>query len=54
MLRKLDTGDTKDDYLIQLDRGFDMAWAINTISSNTKRQHNKRAGMPNVSLASSG
>ena len=54
VLRKLDTGDTDDDYLIQLDRDFDMSWAINTGTSRRGRKHNKRKRMPNVYLASTG
>ena len=53
-MRKLDTGDTDDDYLIQLDRDFDMSWAINEGTSNTNRKHNKKSRMPNVFLASTG
>ena len=39
--RKLDTGDPAD-YVIPLDRDFNVAWAYNSRTSNTSSYHNKR------------
>ena len=50
--RKLDTGDPKD-YVIQLDRTFDVSWAYNSRTSNIDSYHSKR-GSFRMLLASSG
>ena len=40
--RKLDTGDTENDFLIPIDTDFEMAWAVKTDDSDLSRKHNKR------------
>ena len=50
--RKLDTGDFKD-FVIQLDRTFDVSWAYNSKTSNIGSYHSKR-GSFKMLLASSG
>ena len=51
--RKLDTGDTENDFLIPLDLDFDMAWAAKTGTSNKDKRHSQRRGMTG-SLKSNG
>ena len=43
--RKLDTGDTENDFLIPTDMNFDMAWAAKSGTSNKDKRHNQRRGM---------
>ena len=51
--RKLDTGDTENDFLIPVDLNFDMAWAVKTGTSNKDKRHSNRRGM-SASLKSDG
>ena len=50
--RKLDTGDTEDDFLIPVDRRFQMAWAVKTSSNNLSSRHSSRRSLSNVQLSS--
>ena len=50
--RKLDTGDTEDDFLMPLDSKFDMAWAVNSSTNNIGRRHTDRDSLKKVQLSS--
>ena len=50
--RKLDTGDTEDDFLIPVDRSFQMAWAVKTSTNNLSSRHSSRRSLSNVQLSS--
>ena len=52
--RKLDTGDADNDFLIQLDKEFDMSWALQANTNDTGRKHSKRSRLPDVMLSSNG
>jgi len=40
--RPLDTGDFIDDYVLPVDQPFDIAWAVNTKSSDISKYHSRR------------
>lgn len=43
--RPLDTGDFKDDYVLPVDQPFDIAWAVNTKSSDISKYHSRRGSI---------
>ena len=52
--RPLDTGDSQEDFLIPVDRNFNMAWGVYYNSSDKTKEHNRDGDIRSVQIASNG